>query len=90
MGWTLATGALTLALFSQQGWFCIPMWQSPAIFLQQAISACVMVEAGRQASAGVAVQTKIRMNANAGRHFAMTRCYILNGALVKRFSGGWG
>src|SRR6266567_1568777 len=34
------------------------MWQSPAILLQQAISACVMVEVGKHASAGVAVQIK--------------------------------
>jgi integrase len=60
------------------------MWQSPAIFLQQAISASVIVEVGRQASAGVAVQTKTRAKANGGRHFAMTRCYILKAARVKR------
>jgi len=48
------------------------MWQSPAIFLQQAISACVMVGLGRHARAGVAVQTNNKMNANVQRHLAMS------------------
>ena len=52
------------------------MWQSPAIFLQQAISACVMVAFGRQAKAGIAVHDKTRANTNMERHFAMNRCYL--------------
>ena len=52
------------------------MWQSPAIFLQQAISARVIVAFGRQAKAGIAVHVKTRTNANMERHFAMTRGYL--------------
>jgi hypothetical protein len=48
------------------------MWQSPAILLQQAISACVMVELGKHASAGVAVQIKARTKANVQRRFAIS------------------
>jgi hypothetical protein len=66
----LATARFTLVL--QQGWLLTPIRQSPAIFLQQAISACVMVELGKHASAGVAVQTKARMKANVQRHFAIS------------------
>jgi len=47
------------------------MWQSPAIFLQQAISACVIVAFGRQAKAGIAVQAKTRANTSMERHFAI-------------------
>jgi hypothetical protein len=48
------------------------VWQSPAILLQQAIAAGVMVELGKHASAGVDVQIKARMKANVQRHFAIS------------------
>jgi hypothetical protein len=53
------------------------MWQSPAIFLQQAISACVIAAFGRQAKAGTAVHVKTSTNTNMERHFAMSKCYLL-------------
>jgi hypothetical protein len=53
----------------------VPIWQSPAIFLQQAISACVMVAFGKQAKAGIAVHAKTRTNTNVERNFPMNRCY---------------
>ena len=37
-----------------------PMWQSPAIFLQHAISAAVICAFGRQARAGDPIQRRIR------------------------------
>lgn len=49
------------------------MWHSPAIFLQQAISAGVIVEFGRQAKAGRAVHAKSRTNTSVERHLAMDR-----------------
>lgn len=52
------------------------MWQSPAIFLQQAISAAVMSADGRQARAGRAVHKRSRPKAKIERHLAISRCYI--------------
>lgn len=51
------------------------MWQSPAIFLQQAISACVMLGLGKQANAGTADHARISTNATIGRHLPTSKCY---------------
>jgi hypothetical protein len=48
------------------------MWQSPAIFLQHAISTAVICELGRHASAGVASHTATKLNAKIERNRAMT------------------
>jgi hypothetical protein len=47
------------------------MWQSPAIFLQHAISTVVICELGRHASAGVVSHTATMLNAKIKRHRAM-------------------
>jgi len=39
--------------------------------LQQAISACVIEEFGKQAKAGIAAQRQISENTSMERHFAM-------------------
>jgi hypothetical protein len=52
------------------------MWQSPAIFLQQAISVSVISALGRQAKAGVAIHVKSRTNTNMDWYFAMSKCYL--------------
>ena len=54
----------------------MPIRQSPAIFLQQAISACVIVVLGKQAKAGIAVHKKTRQNTNIERHFVIDKCYL--------------
>ena len=47
------------------------MWQSPAIFLQQAISDCVIWWFGRQASKGAAVHTASKHRTTIARTLAM-------------------
>ena len=59
------------------------MWQLPAIFLQQAISACVIEGFGRQAKAGIAVHAKTSRNANMERHFDISTCYLSTCAQCK-------
>lgn len=70
----IGEGALLRVL--QQGCFPAPMWQSPAIFLQQSISACVICGLGRQASAGVETQIARRTNTTMDRHRSTTPCYF--------------
>ena len=60
----------------QQGCFPAPMLQSPAIFLQQSISACVMCGLGRQASAGAANQIASRTITTMDRHRITFTCYL--------------
>jgi hypothetical protein len=59
----------------QQGCCPIPIWQSPAIFLQHAISAAVICGFGRHASAGIASHRASKTNTMTERHRAITRCY---------------
>jgi hypothetical protein len=47
------------------------MWQSPAIFLQQAISASVMCELGRQANKGVIIHNTSKTTITLGRTLAI-------------------
>jgi len=47
------------------------MWQSPAIFLQQAISAGVICGLGKQASAGVATQRVTKPKTKSARQPGM-------------------
>jgi hypothetical protein len=68
-------GRRTSAL--QQEWCPEPIWQSPAIFLQQSISACVIAGLGRHARTGIAVHNVTKLNRNMERPFAMAKCYIL-------------
>jgi hypothetical protein len=60
----IGEGAVVRVL--QQGCFPAPMLQSPAIFLQQSISACVMCGLGRQASAGAAKPNRKQNNYDNG------------------------
>ena len=60
----------------QQGCFPAPMLQSPAIFLQHSISACVMCGLGRQASAGVESQIARRAKTTMDRRRIRTTCYL--------------
>gem|GEM_PF-96416 len=55
----------------------------PSIFLQQAISACVIPWVGRHASAGIAVHKTSKANPTIERHLATSRCYILKRNRVK-------
>jgi hypothetical protein len=71
----VATGASTLAPVLQQGCSPGPRWHSPAIFLQQAISASVIWLFGRQASAGAIVHKNSKLKTVMGRTFAIYRCY---------------
>ena len=61
----------------QQGCCAAPMRQSPAIFLQHAISAAVIWEFGRHASAGIASHRASNPKTMTVRHRAITRCYPL-------------
>jgi hypothetical protein len=80
-GWncTLAcvaeTGEGAVVTVLQQGCFPAPMWQSPAIFLQQSISACVICGLGRQASAGAEDQIARRANTTMDRPHVTTTSY---------------
>jgi hypothetical protein len=69
------TGASTLGPVLQQGCSPGPRWHSPAIFLQQAISASVIWLFGRQASAGAIVHKNSKLKTAMGRTFAIHRCY---------------
>jgi hypothetical protein len=80
---SVATGVVRSTFVLQQGWAPAPMWQLPAIFLQQAISACVIKGFGRQAKAGIAVHAKTSRNANMKRHFAINTCYLSTCAQCK-------
>jgi hypothetical protein len=51
------------------------MLQSPAIFLQHAISDGVICVFGRQASAGIASQRASKLKTMMERQRAMTKCY---------------
>lgn len=73
--WSDATGWGAVVTVLQQGCCPTPMWQSPAIFLQHAISAAVICTLGKQASAGVARKKATKHNAKTDRQHAMTRCY---------------
>jgi hypothetical protein len=53
----------------QHGCWPAPMWQSPAIFLQQAISPDVIFAVGRQASTGVTVHKITRETTTMRRNF---------------------
>ena len=66
-------GALETVL--QQGCCPVPMLQSPAIFLQHAISDGVICVFGRQASAGIASQRASKLKTTTERQRTMTRCY---------------
>ena len=55
-----------------------PRWQSPAIFLQQSISALVIWRFGKQASAGATVHRTTKLITRRGRIFAIPECYIPN------------
>lgn len=70
----IGEGAVVKVL--QQGCFPPPMLQSPAIFLQQSISACVICELGRQVSAGVEIQIARRANTKVDRSRITTICYL--------------
>lgn len=70
----MGEGAVVTVL--QQGCFPAPMRQSPAIFLQQSISAWVIWGLGRQASAGIEDQIARRANTTMGRHRITTTCYL--------------
>jgi hypothetical protein len=70
-----ATAEGTLETLLQQGCSPIPRWQSPAIFLQHAISDGVICVVGRQASAGIAVHTMSKPNTTMEWHLAMVKCY---------------
>jgi divalent metal cation (Fe/Co/Zn/Cd) transporter len=59
------------------------MLQSPAIFLQHAISDGVICVFGRQASAGVASQRASKLKTMMERQRAMARCYIQSAHGVK-------
>lgn len=83
---TLATGVERLTLLLQQGCCPTAIWHSPTIFLQQAISSCVMVRFGRQASAGIAIHKKSNPNTMTVRNFATSRCYSFKSDRVKNLS----
>jgi hypothetical protein len=70
----MGVGALETVL--QQGCCPVPMLQSPAIFLQHAISPFVICELGRHASAGIASHRASKLKTMMERHRAMARCYI--------------
>jgi hypothetical protein len=57
----------------QQGCWPIPVWQSPAIFLQHATSAALIFAFGRQASAVELIQKQTRASAMMDRNFATTQ-----------------
>ena len=76
IGCTEAMEAGALETVLQQGCCPVPMLQSPAIFLQHAISDGVIWVVGRQASAGVASQRASKLKTMMERQRAMARCYI--------------
>ena len=59
----------------QQGCCSAPILQSPAIFLQQAISDCVICGLGRQANAVGAAHATTNTNASICRNLPIPKCY---------------
>jgi hypothetical protein len=76
IGCTEAMEGGLLETVLQQGCCPVPMLQSPAIFLQHAISDGVICVFGRQANAGGASQRASKLKTMMERQRAIARCYI--------------
>jgi hypothetical protein len=68
----------------QQACCSAPILQSPAIFLQQAISTCVICGFGRQANAVGAAHAKTTTNASIRRNLPMPEFYPVPADVCKQ------
>jgi len=82
-----ATGEGELDTLLQQGCCSAPILQSPAIFLQQAISDFVICGLGRHAIAVGAAHARTKRNASTCRNLPIAKCYPVPADLCKQAPG---